>query len=256
MKPLQPKPGLSRQVYQSILDAMAEGQLAPGAHLVQERIAAQLAVSRHPVQQALAMLRNDGLVEERGKRGLFVAPLDLQTVSHRYQVRAALDGLAARLAAERARSDCAAAAQMAREGGALLAAGRAAIAKGSIAGLVQRDVAFHEFVYAASGNPLIAQTAAAHWRHMRRAMAAVLRHAGPPAAIWRQHESMLDAMAAGDADRAEASAVAHVQAAAERLRAAMAQPADGRTAGRSRKKPSPLAARTRAARTRSARSHA
>lgn len=227
MKPLKPQPGLTQQVYQSILDEMSEGRLAPGAHLVQEQIAAQLDVSRHPVQQALAMLKNDGLLLELGKRGLFVAPLDIETMRHRYEIRAAFDGLAARRAAERAHADTALAAKLKSEGATKIDAGHAAIAKGSIAAMVQSDVAFHDFIYEASGNPLIAQSVALQWRQLRRVMGEVLRHAEPPEAIWRQHEDILAAIVEGDAARAETAAVAHVWNAAERLERALASPPPG-----------------------------
>jgi DNA-binding GntR family transcriptional regulator len=217
VKPLKPQPGLTEQVYQRLLDEMSEGRLAPGQHLVQEQVAAQLGVSRQPVQQALALLKNDGLLLELGKRGLFVAPLEAEGVRHRYEIRAALDGLAARLAAQRAKTEPALARAFEREGEALLVAGRSAVSKAAIAAMVQCDIAFHEFVYEASGNPMLSQTAAPHWRHMRRVMGEVLRSAGPPQVIWRQHRSILDAIVAGDARAAEKAAVAHVWTAAERL---------------------------------------
>lgn len=217
MRPLEQSPGLTDRVYQALVDEMSEGRLAPGQHLVQEQLAAVLGVSRQPVQQALALLKSEGLVVERGKRGLFVAPLDSATMRHRYEIRAALDGLAARRAAERCRADQSVADETARDGKNLIAAGHVAVAKGSIAAMVRCDVAFHDFISAASGNPLIAQTAALHWRQLKRIMGEVLRLAGPPATIWRQHETILAAIVAGDAARAEAEAVAHVWTAADRL---------------------------------------
>ena len=105
MRPLKPQPSLTDQVYQRLVDEMCEGRLGPGEHLVQEQLAAQLGVSRQPVQQALALLRSEGLVLELGKRGLFVSPLEPEAVQHRYEIRASLDGLAARLAALRVRAD-------------------------------------------------------------------------------------------------------------------------------------------------------
>jgi DNA-binding GntR family transcriptional regulator len=50
MKVLPPQQGRSEQVYQTLLDAICDGSLAPGEHLVQEQIAAKLGVSRQPVQ--------------------------------------------------------------------------------------------------------------------------------------------------------------------------------------------------------------
>lgn len=222
MKLLKPQPNLTEQVYQALMDEICEGRLLPGTQLVQEQLAEKLGVSRQPIQQSLAMLKNDGLLQELGKRGLYVAPVDIASMHNHYEIRAALDGLAARRAAERAKASTTCGAAFQREGSAKLAAGHAASAKGSITALVQSDIAFHDFVYASSGNPLLKSTAAPHWRQMRRAMGEVLRHAEPPQAIWVQHEEILDAIVRGEPARAQARAIAHVRSAAERLERSLA----------------------------------
>lgn len=222
MKPLKPQIGLTEQVYQALLDEICGGKLTPGTHLVQEQLAADLGVSRQPIQQALAMLRNDGLLQELGKRGLFVAPLDLAEIHHHYEIRAALDGLAARRAAERCVASKQLAAEAKEDGASRIAAGKAAIAKASIPQMIASDLAFHTFIYEISGNPLLAPTAALHWRQLRRVMGEVLRKAEPPENIWRQHAAILDAIVRGDAERAEAEAIAHVATAAARLERALA----------------------------------
>ena len=98
---LQAAPDLVDQVYRALLDAISDGSLAPGARLTQEDIAEQLAVSRQPVLQALRLLKKDGLVHDAPGRGVLVAPLDAGWIAQVYEVRGALDALAARLAAER-----------------------------------------------------------------------------------------------------------------------------------------------------------
>ncbi|MGL4242375.1 MAG: GntR family transcriptional regulator [Beijerinckiaceae bacterium] len=223
MQPLAPQQGRGEQVYQSLLDAICDGSLEPGAHLVQEQIAAGLGVSRQPVQQALAILKSEGLVQELGKRGLFVAPLDLESMRHHYEIRAALDGLAARNAAELCARDAARRARIEKSGGAALDAGRKALADGQVAALVKADVAFHSFVYEASGNPRLAASAAPHWRQLRRVMGEVLRRAQTPAEVWRQHEDILAAILGGDAALADRIAVGHVASARQRLEQALRQ---------------------------------
>lgn len=224
MKPLPTPPSRTEQVYLAIVDEICEGRLAPGAHLVQEDLATSLGVSRQPVQQAMAMLRRDGLVRELGARGLHVAPIEPGEMAHHYQLRAALDALAARLAAERPE---AARTSFAVEGRGLIADGRAALG-GPVARLVACDVAFHGFLYTASGNPLIASAAEAHWRYLRRVMGEVLRHAAPAEDIWDEHQAILDAVLAGDADTAARTAEAHVERAASSLATALAAGADAR----------------------------
>ncbi len=216
MKPIPPTPGRAEQAYQALLDEICDGALTPGTHLVQEELAARLGVSRQPIQQAMALLKSDGLVEEIGTRGLRVAALDPAAMRQHYEIRAALDGLAVRGAAQRAAASAEGARDIDRRGRALVQAGKAA-AGGPVRRLVRCDVDFHRFLYEASGNPLLAQTAEPHWRYLRRVMADVLRHAAPGAAIWKQHAEILAAVVAGDATRAQALAAAHVEGAADRL---------------------------------------
>ena len=71
--------------------------------------------------------------------------------------------------------------------------------------MIDADMAFHTAIYAASGNPLIAQSAHLHWQHMRRAMGAVLQSSGQREAVWDEHEAIAAAIAAGDADRGRAT---------------------------------------------------
>ncbi|MBA2963777.1 MULTISPECIES: GntR family transcriptional regulator [Ramlibacter] len=204
---LEAAPDLVDQVYRRLLDAISEGSLAPGQRITQEEIAQQLAVSRQPVLQALRLLKKDGFVQDAPGRGLLVAPLDADWTQAVYQVRGALDALAARLAAQaRYRLDPR-----------LLEAGRKAARGRNVKAMIDADLAFHDAIYAASGNPLIAQSAHQHWRHLRRVMGAVLQQSRQRETVWDEHEAIARAIAAGDADRAAQSMQQHGQRAAENL---------------------------------------
>ena len=221
MTAIRTVPGLADQVYRAVLDEICDGRLPPGSPLVQEQLAERFGVSRQPIQQAMALLKADGLVEEVGKRGMRVAPLDLALMRHHYDIRAALDGLAARLAARRAGENPAVARDIARRGEAILATGRKAVEDRDTLAQIRNDEAFHNLLYETSGNPLLAQTAELHWRFLRRVMSDVLRHAKPPKTIWRQHAEILEAVTAGEAPLAEARASKHIELAADALTAAL-----------------------------------
>jgi DNA-binding GntR family transcriptional regulator len=218
---IQTVPGLAEQVYQAVLDEICDGRLPAGAHLVQEQLAERYGVSRQPVQQAMALLKADGLVEEVGKRGLRVTALDLARMRHHYEIRAALDGLAARTAAQRAMDDPAVAQEAKARGVKILEKGRHAVAQGATREQIRYDEDFHNLVYELSGNPLLPRTAESHWRFLRRVMGDVLRHAAPPPTIWQQHAAILEAIAAGDPALAEARATDHIRGAADLLAKAM-----------------------------------
>lgn len=190
---IESTPDLVDQVYRSLLDAISDGSLAPGARVTQEEIAAQLAVSRQPVLQALRLLKKDGFVLDAPGRGVLVAPLDVNQLVQIYQVRSALDALAGRLAA-RARYSI---------NPQLISQGRMAARSHSVKAMLAADEQFHAAIYAASGNPLISQSAQLHWHHIRRAMGAVLQATTMRESIWDEHEAIATAIAAGDEETAE-----------------------------------------------------
>jgi DNA-binding GntR family transcriptional regulator len=185
-------PDLVERVYASLLDAISEGSLAPGQRITQEQIAAQLAVSRQPVLQALRLLKKDGFVLDATGRGVLVAPLDPHWIVKVYQVRGALDALAARLAADRRY----------QVDPKLITQGRKAASSRNVKAMIDADLAFHDAIYSASQNPLIAQSAHQHWCHLRRVMGAVLQQAEQREALWDEHAQIAQAIAQGDAERA------------------------------------------------------
>jgi len=210
---LESAPDLVDQVYRSLLDAISEGSLAPGERITQEDIAEKLAVSRQPVLQALRLLKKDGFVLDAPGRGVLVAPLDADWIVKVYQVRGSLDALAARLAAQ----------QRFRLDPKLIEAGRKAARGKNVKAMIEADMAFHNAIYGASGNPLIEQSAQQHWRHLRRVMGAVLQHSRQREALWDEHEAIAKAIAAGDGDRAALLIEQHSQRASKNLAAKLTQ---------------------------------
>lgn len=200
-------PDLVDQVYQALLGAISDGSLAPGARITQEELAQQLAVSRQPVLQALRLLKQDGLVLDAPGRGVQVAPLDAPGIAAVYQVRGALDGLAARLAAQRSQP----------LDPKLIERGRKAAGGRSVQAMIDADIAFHNAVYAASNNPLIPRSAHLHWAHIRRAMGASLQAAALRDSVWDEHEAIAQAIAAGDAEHAEQLMREHAARASEHI---------------------------------------
>src|ERR1700743_42532 len=112
MIPLQPAPNLTDQVYGRILEAITDRSLPPGQRITQKELAERLGVSRQPVSHALHRLHQQGLLAESGRRGFEVTQLDPQRIRQLYAVRGAIDALAARMAAKRARTDAAGRAQL------------------------------------------------------------------------------------------------------------------------------------------------
>lgn len=208
MKVLAAQPKLVELVQDAILAEIASGKLPPGARIIQEQLAQELGVSRQPVQQALLVLRNLGVLREAPGRGLQVAPLDLDHVRNMYDMRAVIEGLAFRKAAERN------AGRAAKEGRAYIDRGRDAVARGDVAQMIEADMAFHAFIYGLSANPLVAPAMDRHWTNTQRVMGEVLMRDERPRDIWDQHELLLEAVMAGDGRKAERLAREHIEQAA------------------------------------------
>src|SRR6201991_4315809 len=105
MIPLDLTPNLIDQAYARILEAITDRTLLPGQRIRRKERAEKLGVSRQPVSHALHLLHRQGLVAESGRRGFEVTRQDPSRIRQLYEVRSAIDALAARLAAGRVKAD-------------------------------------------------------------------------------------------------------------------------------------------------------
>ena len=205
MTPLEEAPRLIEQVYQRLLDAISDHSLPPGSRIRQADLADRLCVSRQPISHALHLLHRQGLVVEAGRKGFRVTPVNPDHIRRMYEVRGALDGLAARLAASRVRDDKASA----RKLEAALRQGRGITAHTPLPDLTRLDVAFHQALYELSGNSVIEDTIGPQWPHMRRAMACVLSTPRYPLTVWAEHAAITRCVLAAEPDKAERAARSH-----------------------------------------------
>jgi DNA-binding GntR family transcriptional regulator len=212
MIPLDPLPNLGEQVYARILEAITDRTLPPGHRIRQNEFAEKLGVSRQPVSHALHLLHRQGLVSESGRRGFEVTQLDPARIRQLYEVRGAMDALAARLAARQIKKDTAGRKQLE----AALHAGHGIDQTTRLSQLIALDVAFHSAIYRLAGNPVIEETIAPQWPHMRRSMAAVLAELDYRDSAWTEHQAIAAHILAGNVKAAEAAALAHAQTAGQK----------------------------------------
>jgi DNA-binding GntR family transcriptional regulator len=216
MEPLSLVPNLIEQVHGRLTDAIADGTLVPGERLTQEEVADRLGVSRQPVSHALQLLKRQGLVVEHGRGRVSVAPVEPERMRDLYQLRAAIDGLACRLAAERVAAGGAPAAEV-RRLREWLAAGQALAPDATVREWIEADVAFHQSIYALSGNTVIAETVAERWPHFKRCMGTSLSSDGVRRAVWAEHAEIAGAILSGAARAAEGAVVHHAEKAGANL---------------------------------------
>lgn len=191
-----------------LIKEIVDGQLLPGQRIRQAALAERLGVSRAPVSHALQLLKQRGLVQESGKMGVEVTPISANKVRDLYQIRARMDGLAARLAGARVKvgeltpSDM----EPIRQA---FHSGMAAIKHLPMSAQVRADSAFHQQIYAICGNSAIATTMAPLWSHIERAMVLVLE-AGPERRhAWAEHKAIMEGIASGRPEDAEQRAFLH-----------------------------------------------
>jgi DNA-binding GntR family transcriptional regulator len=189
-------------VYQALRHGILQGDLAPGKRLRSDALANELRVSRTPVREALRKLEAEGLVARSGS-GLIVRALSEQDLTELFYVREALEGMAARLAAENATPS-----EMAeiRE---LLEDMEALRGRGDVEALRRLTGEFHQLVCRASHNNRLLQSLKALLDTVRQIQTSTLYGEGRPAEALKEHRNLLLAIEAHDGDRAEKLAREH-----------------------------------------------
>ncbi|MFJ9444259.1 GntR family transcriptional regulator [Kitasatospora sp. NPDC101235] len=142
---------LGEQVRGLVLEGLLNGRWQPGDRIVERRLAAELNVSQAPVREALRTLQTLGVLDAEPNRGVRVREIGPAELREVYQVRAALERLAADSAVVRLAGDTTALERHAERMAAAAAAGDAL-------GQARHGVAFHREVVAASGNGTLLRT--------------------------------------------------------------------------------------------------
>lgn len=126
---------------------IGDGRLRPGDRLFEQELARDFGVSRVPVREAIRMLQSEGLVDVLPqRRGVFVRSLDRRQLEELFDVREALESLAARLGAEGGRGG------VADPLGELSGRSRRAWEDGDEEAMSEANTAFHEELVALAGN--------------------------------------------------------------------------------------------------------
>lgn len=136
-------------VAEEIRSSIFSGSFLPGARLVERDLAGHFSVSRLPVREALRILKNEGLVENLPSRGMIVRTFDKQQVNELFDIREALEALAASQATERASED---GLDRLTE---LVDGSREAVARGDLNAAHLANSQFHDEIINLSGNALL-----------------------------------------------------------------------------------------------------
>lgn len=188
-------------VRDEIRERIIDGRYPPNTRIVERSLAEQLGVSRIPVREALRMLETEGFVTLVPRRGVLVRQLSEKDVDELFDVRRALEVLAAERAAERAgKGDILRLRQV-------LARGRRAMDAGDLTAVWAANEEFHDEIIRLARNDLLADLleplqGRLHW---------LFRQHENPERLWAEHSELCDAIASGDPELAGAQALQHVR---------------------------------------------
>jgi DNA-binding GntR family transcriptional regulator len=187
------------------------GTLRPGERLDEQTLAARFGVSRTPIREALMQLASAGLIQLQPRRGAFVASLSLREVIERFEVMAALEGACGALAARRLTDE---------ERARLLEAHEACIheaPRGDTDTYYYANERFHRVLYEACHNAYLAEQARLLHDRLKPYRRLQLRARSRVATSLAEHQAVVDAVLAGDGERAERALKDHILIQGDRL---------------------------------------
>ena len=202
---------LREQIRDLLLERIVAGQYPPGSRLVETRIAEELGVSQAPVREALRDLEQLGLVVHESFRGCSVREVSAADLLEAYPVRAALEGLAARLAAERIEND-----DLDRLA-ALIDAMRQAVAAGEPSVETRADAEFHATIVRAADNAVLTR----QWEQLlpyARTFISLTLPASAHGDLAERHQPILQALRRRDPQQVETAMHEHLADVADRMR--------------------------------------
>ncbi|WP_199506209.1 GntR family transcriptional regulator [Geodermatophilus sp. TF02-6] len=205
---------LADKAYVAIRDRLIMLAIRPGDPIDDDALAQDLGVGRTPVREALKRLEVDRLVVSYPRRGTFATGMDISDLAHISEIRAQLEPLAARRAAERS----------ARTASTELEELAARIDHLDVAlvdptELMRWDLAVHRAIYRAAGNPHLEDVLIRYDNLATRIHCVFLDRLPTVDVHVREHVDLLRAIAAGDADRADDLARRHVLGFEQAIRA-------------------------------------
>lgn len=193
---------LRELVADAIVQRIQRGELRPGERLYEDKLAAELGVSRNPVRESIRALEATGFIEVIPRRGAYVAEIDHTDLGQLLEVRQILEAHAAALAA--LRRDEHVIARLDR----CIAEGTEASQREDLVTAAQRHREFHLAIEEASGNRYIGDTVGP----LRQRTELVFSMLSDQRSMlsWEEHRRVRDAIASGDAELARQRTLEHM----------------------------------------------
>ena len=196
---------LRELVLDAIRGAIMNGTLQPRERLMEIQMAEELGVSRTPIREALRKLELEGFIVMVPRKGAYVSDLSFKDIADVFEIRAALEGLAAGLAAERITEE--ELERMER----LLVEKQEAITQDDIGKLVEVDTKFHELMYQASRNVRLGSIISNLREQIQRFRLTSLSYPGRNKLSLEEHKKIVEAIQARDYQLSRQLATEHIE---------------------------------------------
>ncbi len=198
-------------VQEDIIARIANGALEAGDKLSENAVASRLGVSRGPVREAFRTLERAGLLQFERNRGVTVRRITVREASEIFELRAALDAFACRLAA-----DCITDAQIERLSR-LIDSMQEAADRNDVGGYLPVNLTFHDAIIEIAGNSRLAEVYGDLVNQILLFRRRTLSEGRGPAAANDEHRVILDGLKRRDPDAAAAAIRDHVLSARDRM---------------------------------------
>ncbi|MDX2678043.1 GntR family transcriptional regulator [Streptomyces sp. NY05-11A] len=207
---------LAERAYRVVRDRLVMLEIRPGAPINEDQLAQSLGVGRTPVREALKRLQYERLIATYPRRGTFATDVNITDLAHISEVRQELEPLAAAQAARRATAaDRATLTDLLRELQSPDSRPQDA------AELMHLDLQVHRAIYAATHNPYLEDTLVRHDNLATRIWCLFVDRLTDMAGHIEEHGPLIEAIVAGDPDKAAQLARSHVEGFEQAIRAAI-----------------------------------
>ena len=196
---------LREVIFNTLREAIIVGELKPGERLMEVQLAEKMGVSRTPVREAIRKLELEGLVNMIPRKGAHVADLSVKDIMDALEVRASLDGLATALAAERITDE------ELKELKRVQLQFVQYVEKGTLQGLVKKDVEFHDIIYNSSRNEKLIQITNNLREQVQRFRVIYPKDYDSTREIIKEHTGIFDALEKRDRELAQKVAQKHIK---------------------------------------------
>ncbi|GBF32837.1 regulator PutR [Desulfocucumis palustris] len=196
---------LREMVFESLREAIIQGRLKPGERLMEIQLADEMGVSRTPIREAIRKLELEGFVVMVPRKGAYVAGISVKDIVDVFEVRAALEALAAGLAAERITPD-----ELEELERSLVVISEVS-SKEDIDAIVATDTSFHELIYRASRNERLFQIVIHLKEQIQRFRTTSLSQPGRSKDALEEHRKMVEAISDRNAELAQSLAREHIE---------------------------------------------